>query len=206
MAQSKTIPLGARSIFGKFISYYHSYRTIFYCDLACAILFASVDLAFPQLLNYCVQVVFVRPADDIMKALLFIGIAVGVMYLVRCACRYYITTWGHIMGINMETEMRRDLFDQYQRLSFSYYDRNNTGEMMSKLMSDLFDISEFAHHGPETILISVLKIVGAFILLLYINVPLTVSLLVVAGALSLYLIIQNRRMKDVFMTNREKIA
>ncbi len=206
MTQAKTTPIGTSGILKKFISYYRPYRAIFYCDLACAILFASIDLAFPQLLNYCVQVVFIQPAGDIMNALLFIGLTVSIMYLVRCVCRYYITTWGHIMGINMETEMRRDLFDQYQRLSFSYYDRNNTGEMMSKLMSDLFDISEFAHHGPETILISVLKIVGAFILLLYINVPLTVTLLLVACALSFYLIIQNKRMKDVFMANREKIA
>jgi ATP-binding cassette, subfamily B, bacterial len=205
MAQHEAAP-SAGSIFKRFTSYYQPWRKLFYCDLACAIVFASIDLAFPQLLNYCVQVVFVQPAADIIASLGVIAAVVAAMYLVRCGCRYYITTWGHIMGINMETEMRRDLFEQYQRLSFSYYDRNNTGEMMSKLISDLFDISEFAHHGPETILISVLKISGAFVLLLCINVPLTLILFAVACVLAGYLFTQNRRMKGIFMTNREKIA
>ena len=82
------------------------------------------------------------------------------MYIVRAICRYYVTAQGHIMGARMESDMRQDLFDQFERLSFSYYDRNNTGEMMSKLVSDLFDISEFAHHGPENVFISLLKIIG----------------------------------------------
>ncbi|MCB7288151.1 ABC transporter transmembrane domain-containing protein, partial [[Clostridium] scindens] len=89
------------------------------------------------------------------------------------------TAQGHIMGARMESDMRQDLFDQFERLSFSYYDRNNTGEMMSKLVSDLFDISEFAHHGPENVFISLLKIIGSFLLLLYIHVPLTLILIAV---------------------------
>ena len=88
-----------------------------------------------------------------MDSLLLLGEGLLVMYIVRAICRYYVTAQGHIMGARMESDMRQDLFDQFERLSFSYYDRNNTGEMMSKLVSDLFDISEFAHHGPENVFI-----------------------------------------------------
>ena len=110
------------------------------------------------------------------------------------------------MGARMESDMRQDLFDHFQRLSFSYYDRNNTGEMMSKLVSDLFDISELAHHGPENIFISLLKIVGSFALLLWINVPMTLILAAVTLIMLLFCIDQNKKMRAVFMDNRRKIA
>ena len=110
------------------------------------------------------------------------------------------------MGARMESDMRQDLFDHFQRLSFSYYDRNNTGEMMSKLVSDLFDISELAHHGPENIFISLLKILGSFALLLWINVPMTLILAAVTLIMLLFCIDQNKKMRAVFMDNRRKIA
>lgn len=106
----------------------------------------------------------------------------------------------------MESDMRQELFDQYQRLSFSYYDQNNTGEMMSKLVSDLFDISELAHHGPENIFISILKIIGSFILLLLINIPMTLILLAVTVLMLVFSVNQNKKMRAVFMDNRRKIA
>ena len=120
--------------------------------------------------------------------------------------RYYVTAQGHIMGARMESDMRQDLFDQFERLSFSYYDRNNTGEMMSKLVSDLFDISEFAHHGPENVFISLLKIIGSFLLLLYIHVPLTLILIAVTLVMLIFSMLQNKKMQATFMDNRRKIA
>ena len=128
------------------------------------------------------------------------------MYIVRYLGRYYITYQGHVMGARMESDMRQELFDQYQRLSFSYYDQNNTGEMMSKLVSDLFDISELAHHGPENIFISILKIIGSFILLLLINIPMTLILLAVTVLMLVFSVNQNKKMRAVFMDNRRKIA
>lgn len=131
----------------KFIQYYKPYQAVFWLDMVCAMVVSIIDLAFPQILNYLTRGVFTRSAVEIFSVLPMLALGLLAMYLVRFGGRYYITYQGHVMGARMESDMRQDLFDQFQRLSFSYYDRNNTGEMMSKLVSDLFDISELAHHG-----------------------------------------------------------
>lgn len=190
----------------KFIHYYKPYQAVFWIDMACALLVSVIDLAFPQLLNYCTRSVFTRGAEEVLRILPLLAFGLLVMYLARFGGRYYITCQGHIMGARMESDMRQDLFDQFQRLSFSYYDRNNTGEMMSKLVSDLFDISELAHHGPENIFISLLKIFGSFALLLWINVPMTLILLAVTLIMLAFSVWQNKKMRAVFMDNRRKIA
>ncbi|HIR47214.1 MAG TPA: ABC transporter ATP-binding protein [Candidatus Caccousia avicola] len=190
----------------KFIHYYKPYQAVFWIDMACALLVSVIDLAFPQLLNYCTRSVFTRSAEEVLRILPLLAFGLLVMYLARFGGRYYITCQGHIMGARMESDMRQDLFDQFQRLSFSYYDRNNTGEMMSKLVSDLFDISELAHHGPENIFISLLKIFGSFALLLWINVPMTLILLAVTLIMLAFSVWQNKKMRAVFMDNRRKIA
>ena len=194
------------STFRKFVRYYHPYRRLFYTDMFCALLLSVIDLAFPQILNFLTKGVFLRSAPEIMRTLGIIAAGLIAMYLIRTACQYYITSRGHIMGARMESDMRQDLFDHYQKLSFSYYDRNNTGEMMSKLVSDLFDISELAHHGPENFFISTLKIVGSFLLLLLINVPMTLILLAVTLLMAIFSFYQNKKMRAVFMDNRKKIA
>ena len=190
----------------KFISYYKPYKTVFFLDMFCALMISAVDLAFPQILSYLNTTFYIQPKDMIMDSLLLLGAGLLVMYIVRAICRYYVTAQGHIMGARMESDMRQDLFDQFERLSFSYYDRNNTGEMMSKLVSDLFDISEFAHHGPENVFISLLKIIGSFLLLLYIHVPLTLILIAVTLVMLIFSMLQNKKMQATFMDNRRKIA
>ncbi|MGX8702250.1 ABC transporter ATP-binding protein [Caproiciproducens sp.] len=194
------------SIFKKFIRYYKPYRGMFYFDMFCALIVSAVDVAFPQILNLLTKGLFAREAHTILENLPWIAAALLVMELIRLGCQYYITSWGHVMGARMESDMRQDLFDHLQRLSFSYYDRNNTGEMMSKLVSDLFDISELAHHGPENILISLLKILGSFALMMIINVPMTLILLGVTLIMIVFSIHQNQKMRAVFMDNRRKIA
>lgn len=194
------------SIWSKFIQYYKPYRWLFFTDLACASVVSLVDIAFPQILYYLTHGVFTRSAVEIKQVLGTVAFGMLALYLLRYACQYYITTWGHIMGARMESDMRQDLFDHYQRLSFSYYDRNNTGEMMSKLVSDLFDISELAHHGPENIFICTLKIVGSFALLMFLNVKMTLILLLVTLLMVCFSIYKNKRMKAVFMDNRKRIA
>ncbi|MDF1494504.1 ABC transporter ATP-binding protein [Caproiciproducens sp. CPB-2] len=194
------------SIFKKFIRYYQPYRGMFYFDMFCALIVSAVDVAFPQILNFLTKGLFAREAHTILENLPWIAAGLLAMELIRLGCQYYITSWGHVMGARMESDMRQDLFDHLQRLSFSYYDRNNTGEMMSKLVSDLFDISELAHHGPENILISLLKIVGSFALMMIINVPMTLILLGVTLIMIVFSIHQNRKMRAVFMDNRKKIA
>ena len=193
-------------VFRRFLRYYKPYRTVFWLDMACAMLVSVIDLIFPQLLNYLTRNVFTRSPQEVLSLLAPLALGLLVMYLARYGGRFYITYQGHVMGARMESDMRQDLFDQFQRLSFSYYDHNNTGEMMSKLVSDLFDISELAHHGPENIFISLLKIFGSFVLLLWINVPMTLILLAVTLVMLAFSVWQNGKMRAVFMDNRRKIA
>ena len=194
------------SIFKKFIKYYEPYQGLLYADLCCAVIVSVIDLAFPQLLKLFTKDTFISSPDNYLKVIAVIGVGMLVMYMIRYGCQYYITSWGHVMGAYMESDMRQDLFDHYQRLSFSYYDKNNTGEMMSKLVSDLFDISELAHHGPENLFISALKIVGSFTILMFINVEMTRILLCITALMVIFSIYQNKKMQVVFMDNRKKIA
>lgn len=194
------------SVFHKFTQYYRPYRAMFYFDMVCALTLSAIDISFPQILRALTNGLFTQSAQTIVNSLWIVGVGLLVMYLIRYGCQYYITSWGHVMGARMESNMRQDLFDHFQRLSFSYYDRNNTGEMMSKLVSDLFDISELAHHGPENIFISVVKLVGSFILLMMINLPMTGILFVVILAMTVFSIYENKKMRAIFLDNRKKIA
>lgn len=190
----------------KFIRYYKPYKKVFFIDMFCAFLISVIDLAFPQILNYLNRTLYLASKELIYKSLGILAIGLLIMYLIRTVARYYVSAQGHIMGARMERDMRQDLFDQFERLSFSYYDQNNTGEMMSKLVSDLFDISELAHHGPENVFISLLKIFGSFLLLLYINVSLTLILFCITMLMLLFSLYQNKRMQATFTDNRKKIA
>lgn len=190
----------------KFIRYYRPYRKIFILDMICALLISVIDLAFPQVLNYLNKTLYLDTKEAILNSLGLLLIGLFIMYGVRALCRYYVSGQGHIMGARMESDMRQDLFNHYEKLSFSYYDRNNTGEMMSKLVSDLFDISEFAHHGPENLFISLIKIIGSFVLLSFIHIPLTLILLCVTMIMLVFSYHQNKRMQETFTDNRRKIA
>ena len=193
-------------IIKKFISYYQPYKVLFFADMFCALLISLIDLSFPQLLKFFNNNLFQQDSSIIINSLSLIAFAFVGMYLLRFCCQYFITSWGHIMGARMESDMRQDLFNHFQRLPFSYYDKNNTGEMMSKIVSDLFDISELAHHGPENIFISLLKIIGSFILLSMINNKLTLILFIITLIMIAFSYLQNRKMHKVFMDNRKKIA
>ena len=194
------------NVLAKFVKYYKPHKFLFYTDMFCAVIVSLIDLAFPQILSYLTKNLFTQDKATILHALVFVGIALLSMYVIKYFCQYFIISWGHIMGARMETDMRNDLFNHFQRLSFSYYDKNNTGEMMSKLVADLFDISELAHHGPENLFISALKIIGSFIILMMINVQMTFILLVVTLIMVLFTIYKNIKMTPIFTDNRVKIA
>ena len=193
-------------IMRKFIQYYKPYKTVFFLDMIFAMIISLIDLAFHQILNYLNDTLYIADHQTIIQSLFWLAIFLLIMYAIRALCKYYVSAQGHIMGAQMERDMRKDLFDKFEQLSFSYYDRNNTGEMMSKLVSDLFDICEFAHHGPENVFISLLKIIGSFILLMYIHVPLTILLMIVTLCMLLFSLKQNKSMQQTFMDNRQKIA
>ena len=190
----------------KFIKYYKPYKTVFFIDLLCATIISAIDLAFPQLLRTLTQTLFAGAPGKIISALIPITIGLLVAYIIQTACRYYVTYAGHMMGARMERDMRKELFDQYEKLSFSYYDQNNSGQMMSKLVSDLFDISELAHHGPENLFISLIKIIGSFIFLFMINRMLAVPMLILVVFMLVFSYGQNKKMQETFMDNRRKIG
>ena len=190
----------------KFIRYYAPYKAVFFLDLICAAVISLVDLAFPQILRTLTKTLFTESADHILHALLPIGAGLLAIYILQALCKYYVSYQGHMMGANMERDMRQQLFDHYEKLSFSYYDQNNSGQMMSKLVSDLFDISEFAHHGPENLFISLIKIIGSFVFLFLINWRLAIPLLVLVVFMLFFSYGQNKRMQATFMDNRRKIG
>jgi ATP-binding cassette subfamily B protein len=191
----------------KFISYYKPYKALFFADIICAIAVAGVDLVFPQVLRYITTGALLSESDGVLNKVILISGGLFALYVLRSLCQYFITSWGHIMGARMERDMRQNLFYHYQRLSFSYYDKNNTGEMMSKLVSDLFDISEFAHHGPENVLIALLKIIGAIIILAVINPYITLVLTVIVALTIVFSVTMNRRyMSKIYYENSKKIA
>lgn len=190
----------------KFIHYYGPYKTVFFIDLLCAAIISLVDLAYPQILRSATKTLFTQDKVIILQALPWIAIGLFMMYVIQSFCKYYVSCQGHIMGAKMERDMRQELFEHYEELSFSYYSQNNSGQMMSKLVSDLFDISEFAHHGPENLFISLVKIVGSFIFLFLINKKLALPLIVLVILMFLFSFRQNQKMQRTFMENRKKIG
>ena len=190
----------------RFIQYYAPYKAVFLLDLICAAIISLVDLAFPQILRTLTKTLFVENASSIMRNLVPIGIVLFLIYVLQACCKYYVSCQGHMMGAHMERDMRQQLFDHYEKLSFSYYDQNNSGQMMSKLVSDLFDIAEFAHHGPENLFISLIKIIGSFVFLFLINWKLAIPLLVMVVFMIFFSGSQNRKMQTTFMDNRRKIG
>ena len=190
----------------KFIDYYAPYKAVFFIDLICAAFISIVDLAYPQILRTMTNTLFTKDSHIILGTLPWIALGLLIMYIIQSLCKYYVSYQGHMMGANMERDMRQQLFDHYEKLSFSYYSRNNSGQMMSKLVSDLFDIAEFAHHGPENLFISVVKIVGSFIFLFLINWRLALPLVVLVLCMFIFSFRQNQRMQETFMENRRKIG
>ena len=190
----------------KFISYYAPYKTVFFIDLICAAFISLVDLAYPQILRTMTNTLFTKDSAGILSALPLLAAGLLIMYVIQSLCKYYVSYQGHMMGAHMERDMRQQLFDHYEKLSFSYYSRNNSGQMMSKLVSDLFDIAEFAHHGPENLFISVVKIAGSFVFLFLINWRLALPLVALVLCMFVFSFRQNQRMQETFMENRRKIG
>ena len=194
------------TMFKRFLSYYEPQMGLFVADTVCALVLAAIDLAFPIILRNLTGGLFTQGQAAIMQALGMIAVGLVLMYAVRCACRYFVSYWGHVMGARMESKMREDLFDQYERFSFAYFDRNSSGDMMSRVVNDLFDICEAAHHVPEWIIICGIEIIGSFVILFTIAPVLALAMAVVTAAFSAIMFWQNMRMREVFSDNRKKIS
>lgn len=193
-------------LFKKFTSYYKPYRKVFYADLFCAVAVAAIDLVFPQIIRYFAKnVANFNPSDIFTLGLKLSCLLLG-LYIIRYGAKFFIISYGHIMGAKMERDMRADLFAHMQTLSFSYYDEHSTGDMLSRITSDLFDISELAHHGPENIFLAGIKLIGSFILLSFINWQLTLILLAVTCFTVVFSYKQNKKYKAIFLNNRKKMS
>ncbi len=190
----------------KFLSYYKPYKKIFAADMFFACLGAAVTLVIPLIIRYITSDVIYRPADESLKIILSLTGIMAVLIILEFYCNYFIAYYGHIMGAKMEYNMRNEIFAHYQRLSFSFFDNQKVGQLMSRVTNDLFEISELFHHGPEDIVISIIKLIGSFSILLSINWRLALVAFAIVPVMLVYAFYFNIKMKRAFVKNRARIA
>ena len=190
----------------KLFAYYKPYKGLFYSDMVFAVLGAVITLIIPLLVRYITNEVVYFEAKEARHAIVMLGIVMIILVLLEIFCNFYIGYFGHIMGAKMEADMRKDIFGHYQKLTFAFYDNQKVGHLLSRITSDLFDISELLHHGPEDLVISVIKIIGSFCILLMVNVKLALIAFAFIPIMLLFAFYYNGKMKIAFRRNREKIA
>lgn len=190
----------------KMMGYYKPYLKIFWADMFFATLSAAVALTIPLVVRYVTSTLIYKSADEIIRQIIYIGIGLVVLLAIDCYSRFFIGNYGHVMGAKMEYDMRAELFGHMQKLSFSFYDDAKVGQLMSRITSDLFDITELLHHGPENIILSVLKIAGAFVILVNINGWLALAAFAVLPFMFAFAFLLNKKMRRAFRNNRIKIA
>lgn len=190
----------------KFFSYYKPYIGVFLADMFFAFLSAVVTLALPIIVRYITGVVVYEPKAEALDTITTLAVIMVILILLAGFSNFFITYYGHMMGAKMEFNMRKEIFSHYQKLSFSFYDNEKVGQLMSRITSDLFDITELFHHGPEDIVISIIKIIGSFIILSFINVKLALIALCTIPIMAVYAFILNKKMKKAFKNNRAKLA
>lgn len=190
----------------KMLSYYKPYQKIFWADMFFAALSAAAALMIPLVVRYVTSTLIYLKADEILHQILYIAVFLLVLLAIDCYSRFFIGNYGHVMGAKIEYNMRAEIFDHMQKLSFSFYDDAKVGQLMSRITTDLFDITELLHHGPENIILSVLKIAGAFAILVKINGALALAAFIVLPFMFLFAYLLNRKMRRAFRRNREKIA
>ena len=192
--------------FKKMLSYYKPYMGIFLADMLFATLSAAVALIIPLVVRYVTSTLIYEPKDIILHQTVYLAVGLLVLLVVDCYSRFFIGNYGHVMGAKIEYDMREEVFDHLQKLSFSFYDDAKVGQLMSRVTNDLFDITELLHHGPENIILSVLKIVGAFIILVNINGWLALAAFIILPVMFVFAFVLNKRMRRASRRNREKIA
>ena len=190
----------------KLFAYYTPYKSLFYSDMFFAILGAAVTLAIPLIIRYITNEVVYFGAVEAKQVIVRLGIVLIVLVMFEIFCNFYIAYYGHIMGAKMESDMRKDIFGHYQKLTFAFYDNQKVGHLLSRITSDLFEISELLHHGLEDLVISVIKIAGSFIILLMVNVKLALIAFAFIPVMAVFAFYYNGKMKTAFRRNREKIA
>lgn len=190
----------------KMLSYYKPYRRVFAADMFFAVLASVIALAIPLIARFITSNVIYLEKDEMLRQTAGLAVLMAALVAVSCFCNFYITNYGHVMGARIEYDMRAEIFAHYQKLSFAFYDNQKVGALMSRITTDLFDITELMHHGPENVVISVIKICGAFVIMLCISPFLTVFAFALIPVMFCYAYFFNGRMKRAFRRNREKIS
>ncbi|MEE1315431.1 MAG: ABC transporter ATP-binding protein [Faecalimonas sp.] len=190
----------------KLLGYYKPYKLLFFSDLLFAVIGAVISLVIPLIVRYITNEVVYLDYGQATKTILMLALVMIALVAIAAACNYFMVYYGHMMGTYMEADMRRDLFQHYQKLSFTFYDNQKVGSLLSRVTSDLFDITELLHHGPEDIFISIIKFVGALAILLSIDVPLTLITFAFIPLMLLYGFFCNRKMKQAFKLRRQRIG
>ena len=189
----------------KFLSYYRPYLKLFLADMFCAMIAAGISLVFPIIIRYITGTVLVDNNFEI-SLIYKLGVLMIVLVVIEYLCNYFVAYKGHVMGVYMERDLRNELFQHYQKLSFSFYDEEKTGQLMSRLTNDLFSLTELYHHGPEDIVISFIKFFGAFVILANINLQLTLIIFAFIPIMGAFIYYYNRKMKKAFKANRRRVG
>lgn len=190
----------------KMISYYKPYMRVFWTDMFFATLSAGIALVIPLVIRYVTSTLIYMDTEVILNKIIYIAIGLLVLVVLDCYSKYYISNYGHVMGTKIEYDMRAEIFDHFQKLSFAFYDNQKVGQLMSRITTDLFDITELMHHGPENVILSVVKIVGAFIILMSISPMLAAAAFIILPVMLVYAYFLNKKMRLAFKQNRVKIA
>ena len=190
----------------KFISYYKPYKKLFFMDMFCALIVSAVSLITPLITRYITNVVLKGDPSKIMSTIITLGFILLALAFIEYVCNYFITYKGHLMGVYMETDLRNELFEHYQKLSFSFYDNQKVGQLMSRITHDLFPLTELYHHGPEDLVISIIKIVGAFLILININIKLTLLIFIFIPIMVMIVFYFYKRMKSASKANKKVIG
>lgn len=187
----------------KFISYYKPHIALFLLDIFCALAVSVCDLVYPMLTRSIMNEYL---PNNLIKPVIAVSVLLAAVYLVKMVLNYIINYYGHIVGVRIQADMRRDIFIKLQKLPYAYFDKNKTGSLMSRIVNDLMDISELAHHGPEDLFISLIMLIGSFVLMLFINLPITLILFAFLPALIFVTIKMRRSMTEAFTATRETLA
>lgn len=190
----------------KMISYYRPYRRVFLADMFFAILASFIALVIPLIVRYVTSTLIYMDRGEMLRQVLLLGILMVILVGVSCYCNYFISNYGHVMGAKIEYDMRGEIFAHFQKLSFAFYDNQKVGALMSRITTDLFDITELLHHGPENIVISFIKIIGALVIMLCISPRLTLAAFLLVPVMFVYALLFFKKMKGAFRRNRVKIA
>ena len=190
----------------KLSAYYKPYKGLFLADMVFAMIGAAITLVIPLMVRYITGTVVLLPIEEASSTIIRLGIFMVLLVIVEGYCNYFIGYYGHVMGAKIEHDMRNEIFGHYQKLSFAFFDNQKVGHLLSRITSDLFDITELLHHGPEDVVISAIKLLGAFIILLMINAKLAFVAIGFVVIMLLYAVAMNGRMRGAFRENRSRIA